>query len=175
MPDIRLLTPNDAETYCALRREMIVGEPWSFMGVPGDDMPSEPYKVRKLLAHADNDIAGAFEADRLVATAGVYRQPHVKARHRANIWGVYTHPDFRRQGLARAVTQLALDTALAWPGVETIGISVSARDEGLAPLRLYESMGIRALGPRARRDPHRRRARLRGVSVSKERPPGTRH
>ena len=64
--------------------------------------------------------------------------PHMigKSDRRGNILNVYTHPDFRRRGLARELMQ----AALAWCGENGIDtVILHASPEGRS---LYESMGF---------------------------------
>jgi len=86
----------------------------------------------------------ATEADgRIVAGAGLWLMdwpPHAidPASRRGNILNVYTDPDYRRRGLARQLTQAALDWCRE-NGIRTIILHAS--NEGRA---LYESLGFKA-------------------------------
>jgi GNAT superfamily N-acetyltransferase len=80
---------------------------------------------------------------RIVAGAGVWLMewpPHAidQSRWRANVLNVYTEPSHRRQGLARRLTQTALDWCRA-NGIRTFILHAS--NEGRA---LYESLGFKA-------------------------------
>ena len=147
MPSVRLLTPDDAPAYAALRREMLVDTPWAFLRSIDDDFAVRPEGIAAKLRENENDIAAAFdESDppRLLASAGVVRLDPKKTRHRALIWGVYVTPAARGQGLGRAVMALAINTARSWPGVECIWLSVS--DRTTAARSLYESLGFKVWG-----------------------------
>lgn len=147
MPVIRLLTPEDAPAYAALRREMLVESPWAFLRSIDDDFAVVESAIAAKLAENENDIAGAFDdgpAPRLFASAGVVRLDPRKTRHRALIWGVYVTPAARGKGLGRAVMNLAINTARTWPGVECIWLSVSDRTP--AARALYESLGFATWG-----------------------------
>lgn len=146
MPVIRLLTPDDAPAYAALRREMLVDTPWAFLRSIDDDFAVEPEGIAAKLRENESDIAAAFNEDRtrLLASAGVVRLDPKKTRHRALIWGVYVTPTARGQGLGRAVMTLAINSARSWPGVECIWRSVSDRTP--AARALYESLGFKVWG-----------------------------
>ena len=80
---------------------------------------------------------------RVVAGAGLWLMdwpPHAidPSGRRANILNVYTDPAHRRRGLARRLTQVALDWCRE-NGLRTIILHAS--DEGRA---LYESLGFKA-------------------------------
>jgi RimJ/RimL family protein N-acetyltransferase len=143
-PRIRALTPADTDAYVAIRHEMITAERYAFLGVPGDDHAGAADHVRRSLAESDQAIFGAFDADRLVGVAGIYREKRVKRRHRAGIWGVYTTPDARGRGCSRGVVQACIQLAHAWDGVRVIGLSASVR--ATTAIRLYESLGFVAWG-----------------------------
>jgi len=98
-----------------------------------------------LLAHMNSDdyLAWLIEAPTgsIAAGAGLWLMdwpPHLigKAAHRGNILNVYTHPDFRRRGLARELMQTALD----WCKENRVDtIILHASPEGRS---LYQSMGF---------------------------------
>lgn len=142
--DVRLLRDMDVDAYVRIRREMIGTEPFAFLGAPGDDAGGSADAVRRNLADPDHAIVGAFEAGKLVAVAGIYREKRLKLRHRAGIWGVYTTPAARRQGLSRRVVSACVDIARTWPGVVVVGLSVSQRAAGAQ--RLYRDLGFTPWG-----------------------------
>lgn len=138
---LRRLGPGDAEAYAAIRREMLVDSPWSFLGCPGDDRPSDAEWIRGRLGEDDNAVFGAFGSDGLLlSVSGVHRSMRVKTAHRASVWGVYTRPAARGRGLARLTVQACIDHARSWGGVGSVGLSVSERSPGAR--RLYESLGF---------------------------------
>jgi GNAT superfamily N-acetyltransferase len=77
----------------------------------------------------------------IAAGAGLWLMdwpPHMvgKGARRGNILNVYTHPDFRRRGLAREL----MKTALAWCGENGVDtVILHASDSGRT---LYEAMGF---------------------------------
>ena len=79
----------------------------------------------------------------VVAGVGVWVMdwpPHIVDRdgRRANVLNVYTHPAYRRRGLARRLMGVALDWCRA-QGIRTVILHTS--DEGRL---LYESLGFKA-------------------------------
>lgn len=82
-------------------------------------------------------------AGEVVAGAGLWLMdwpPHVvgASARRGNILNVYTHPDYRRRGLARQLMQAILEWCRA-NHLDTVILHAS--DEGRA---LYESLGFKA-------------------------------
>ncbi len=143
---VRTLTPADGAAFLALRREMLADSPWSFASSPEDDVAMSPGFMEVKLLEPGQAIVGAFEDEgtRLVASAGLFRDRHLKMAHRARVWGVYVTPGSRGRGVAAAVVERAVEVARSWPGVNSVGLSVSARAVGAR--RVYERLGFRAWG-----------------------------
>jgi len=144
---IRHLHDQDAGTYAELRREALLESPLSFASSPADDLVSSPEAVRDQLRRSpESVILGAFRPG-LVGTVGLYRDRHLKASHKAYLWGMYVAPGHRRQGIARELLQAALGHARALRGVSWVHLSVSSA----APeaRRLYETVGFRLWGTEA--------------------------
>lgn len=144
---VRALRPEDALLYAAHRAEALLDSPWAFLAAPGDDAAGNAEAVARNLADPENVIVGAFRADPaaagasvLLGTAGVQRSRRYKTRHRAMIWGVYVTPGARGRGVGKGVVSAAIDAAAAWPGVETVSLSVSERSE--AARALYRRLGF---------------------------------
>jgi RimJ/RimL family protein N-acetyltransferase len=141
---IRFLGEDDAEDYAALRREMLLDAPLSFAASPEDDVAGSVEAVRDQIRRApETVIAGAFRP-RLVGAVGLYRDRHVKAAHKAHVWGMYVKPAWRRQGLAAALLEAVLAHARSLPGIGQVHIGVSSTAPDAR--RLYERFGFRAWG-----------------------------
>ena len=140
----RRLGPEDAGAYLAIRREMLADSPWAFLSSPGDDGAGSLEAVAARLAGTDSAILGVEHDGELVSVAGVFRSPRVKTRHRATIYGVYTTPRMRGQGLGHRVVQSALAVAWGWEGVDQVALSCSAR--AAAALAVYRDLGFVAWG-----------------------------
>jgi ribosomal protein S18 acetylase RimI-like enzyme len=142
---IRQLLPDDAAAYFALRREALLDAPLAFAASPEDDICSSVEAVRERLecGPPDQVVLGAF-LPQLVAAVGIYRDRHLKASHKAHIWGMYVSPASRRQGLARELLAAAVRHAGALPQVEWVHLSVSSAAP--AAQKLYEQAGFRVWG-----------------------------
>ena len=144
MTTARALTPDDAESYVALRREMLADAPWAFYASPGHDRGSDPAQVRASLEKPDHAILAVEERGELLAVAGVHREETPKRRHVATLWSVYVTPSARGRGLGRMVVSAAVETARRWPGIEVVVLTVS--ENAPAAQALYESLGFVAWG-----------------------------
>lgn len=142
---IRPLVPADAARYVALRREMLDDSPWAFAASPEDDQGVDESRVAANLAGPFSAIIGAFDSQgHLLGAAGLGRNRHVKMAHRGHIWGMYVTPRARGSGVAEAVLRRVFEVAKSWPGVNSVGLSVS--ENSPAAQRLYERLGFIAWG-----------------------------
>lgn len=141
---VRLLGPDDAEDYFALRREMLMDAPLSFTASPEDDVARSVDAVRELLARAPESVTfGAFRPH-LVGAVGVARDRHLKASHKAQVFAMYVKPEERGRGVASQLLEAALDHARTLPGIARIQLGVSSSAPGAR--RLYERFGFRVWG-----------------------------
>lgn len=155
--EIRLLTVDDANEYWKLRLEALEGDPEAFSSSAEEHRALSPDEVKRRLqgdGRADFFVVGAFEpstskTDRLVGTAGFFREKGPKVRHKGHIWGVYVTPAHRGTGIGRKIMEFALERGAAIEGVEQILISVSSTQT--AAEKLYRSLGFELYGrePRA--------------------------
>jgi ribosomal protein S18 acetylase RimI-like enzyme len=138
------LTPADAARYVRLRRLMLADAPEAFSASPEDDVVLDEAFVARALAEPQNAIFAVADGAELVAAAGVRRQTRPKFRHRADVWGVYVAPPYRGRGHGRAILAAAIALARTWPGVDWLGLGVSAATP--AAQKLYEDLGFVAWG-----------------------------
>jgi ribosomal protein S18 acetylase RimI-like enzyme len=94
-------------------------------------------------------IYGAFAHDALVGITGVRREPLMKVRHKAVIWGVFVDPAHRRRGIAQDLLKAAEEHASQQWGCVQLTLCVNAQNP--AAKALYASLGFVTYGeePRA--------------------------
>lgn len=141
---VRLLTAADASLYQAIRAQMLVDAPWAFGSDPEHDRFRSIDAVHAALANPLQAILGGFRGERLLSVAGLMREERPKRRHIASVWGVFTVPEARGQGLSRRVMAAAIEHARTWSGVELIQLAVSER--ALAAQQVYRAIGFVAWG-----------------------------
>ncbi len=92
----------------------------------------------------DRFILGAFEAGKLVGSAGLQREQGAKDRHKADIFSVYVAPELRERGVARALLTEVIARARAAPGLEQLQLAVTTHN---TPARnLYAALGFETYG-----------------------------
>lgn len=139
-----LLQADDADRYWRLRQMMLTDTPWAFASDPESDNARDRSAFIERLSQQYNEIVAiADDGGELVASAGVMRRPRKKIWHRADMWGVYVHPEHRRRGLGFAVVRAAVDVALGWPEVDSVALSLSERSEAIG---VYERVGFERWG-----------------------------
>jgi len=145
---IRALTPDDAEAYVALRAEALLDSPLAFAAAPGDDVASDVDFVRGRLGDGSGDVIfGAFDGSvdgALVGSVSAIREPHVKASHKLNVFGMYVTPAYRRRGLGAELIEAVIAHARTMSGVAWIHLSVSS--SATHALNLYQAAGFEIWG-----------------------------
>jgi RimJ/RimL family protein N-acetyltransferase len=140
---IRPLEPADVPAYTALRLQSLVLEPHSFASSPEDDKACDPDFVRAALKDPDQVIFGFFNPE-LAGAVGVYRDKHLKARHKTHIWGMYVTQGNRGAGIGRRLLEAAVDWSRTREGVIQVHLVVSPRTPKARAL--YQSLGFRLWG-----------------------------
>ena len=136
---IRKLLSEDVEALVQLRLEALTCEPFSFGSSPDEDVTQTRDLVRAMLSDPRQAVFGVFDPG-LVGSVGVRGLPRKKARHKAEIWGMYLNKDRRKRGLARELMEAAIGFARTLPEVRYVHLTVTER--AVAAGRLYEKLGF---------------------------------
>jgi ribosomal protein S18 acetylase RimI-like enzyme len=142
---IRTLTPDDAKAMRALRLMGLQTDAYAF-GASYETESQEPLSFfeSRCTPNDTNAFLGAFQDQQLVALTSIVRETAPKYRHHAGIYAVYTHPDFRGQGLSRGLLEKAIAITKSWDGVEYLQLGVATTN--VAAIHLYESVGFKTWG-----------------------------
>ena len=162
---IRQLTVEDARSFWALRLFGLKESPSAF-GSSWEESHTLPFdQVVEMVAERTTGpnfaIWGAFaeagqgekggadlvstpDGERLVGMMGFRRHDKIKELHKAYLWGVYVHPDFRGQGLGGRLLDATLGMARSMPGLRQI--QLQATEHNQPAVALYRSRGFHVFG-----------------------------
>lgn len=144
---IRRLLPADAKAYRALMLEGYARHPDAFTSTATEReaLPLSWWEKRlDVSPTAEQVVFGAFDGDVLAGAAGLQFQTREKARHKADLFGMYVAPSARRAGFGRQLARALLDEAAARAGVRIVQLTVT--EGNVAAQTLYEHCGFRPFG-----------------------------
>lgn len=139
---IRPLAVPDAAAFQALRLCGLRESPEAFGSTYEEEAGVPLDQVAARLARGGEDVVfGAVDSEGvLVGVAGLRRDSHRKARHRAHVWGMYVAPEARGRGLGRALLEALIAHARTLAGVERLTLSVVPGNQ--AARSLYLRLGF---------------------------------
>jgi RimJ/RimL family protein N-acetyltransferase len=144
--ELRFLAGNDATAYWNIRLEALEREPEAFGSSVEEHraLTMDDIAARLSFDPSNNFVVGAFLGDRLVGTAGFFRNKGLKERHKGLIWGVYVTRNARGKRAGRNMLRMLLERASTIEGIEQIMLSVATVNQ--AAVCLYRSLGFEAFG-----------------------------
>lgn len=149
--EVRPLTETDLDPFIDLRLHGLKESPDSFLISFEQEKETGPAYFKELLGaeNPDNLIFGFYMDEKLLGILGMYRDNLPKLSHRMNIWGIYVHPEVRRNGVAKAMMKKAIDHAKKQERVLNIRLSVDGKNQ--KAIELYQKFGFIEWGkePRA--------------------------
>ena len=143
---IRLLGPEDAAGFWHLRLLALEQNPQAF-GESAEEHRATSVGTLAARLNAsglENFVLGAFIDGQLIGTAGFFRNPTLKRKHKGKVWGMYVADSARGQGIGRALLSSLLDRARQIPDLEEVQLSVAVSQ--VAAHRLYASVGFESYG-----------------------------
>lgn len=145
--ELRLLTTDDADRL--LGSYVLKGcanDTASFADSAEEHLKTTIETARGLLCKSDpasNFVVGSFADGRLTGSAGFFRRPNNKERHKGHVWGVYVSPSQRGKGVGKSLILEIIRRAKEIEGIEQITLVASAH---LPAQKLYQSVGFESYG-----------------------------
>lgn len=142
---VRLLNPDDAAEFQALRLRGLAEVPTAFASSHAEEVGTPLEEVaRRLPPRDDAALWGAWWQGRLAGVVGLQREGLQKLAHKAFLWGMYVAPEARGQGLGEQLMAAALAHAWAVLAVRQVNLGVHADNAGA--IRLYQRLGFERFG-----------------------------
>ena len=99
--DLRMLGPEDADGFRALRLEALERHPCAFAAAHDEEVGQSAAEVAERLAR--QAVFGGFVDGALIGVAGFATPALAKKMHKGVLWGVYVRAGRRGRGLGRAL------------------------------------------------------------------------
>lgn len=126
--EIRIVAPNEAETYNILRLEALLDTPEAFAVLYEDALNKPIEKTRSQLASEHSVTFGAYDAGKLIGNMTLSRNTVPKMNHKASIVAVYVSPAYRGSGAANDLMEKLLEYAETWDGLEQLDLMVASHN-----------------------------------------------
>ena len=140
MISIRNLEPTDAQAFKDLRIYAMQESPRAFGSSVPDEEQRSLESIKTMFSSHPSFGLGVFDTHTLIGLARCECTSRIKTKHKADIYSVYIHPDYRGQGLARRLLEQLITQAKAVNGLETLLLAVS--EHNAPALALYQSLGF---------------------------------
>ncbi|HEY0835448.1 MAG TPA: GNAT family N-acetyltransferase, partial [Azospirillum sp.] len=137
---VRQLGPSDAEAFRAVHLEALKAHPAAFAMSHEEERDLPPSEFRSRLEHLA--VFGGFVDGALAGIATLQRQPLLKRRHVAMVWGMYVRDAARRTGLASAILRAVM--ARAESEVDQLELYVAVGNDRARGF--YKAMGFETYG-----------------------------
>jgi len=142
---IKQLTAEDWKIWKELRLGALKNSPESFGSSYEEEVNWPDLDFQNSLIKSD--IFGVFVDSSLVSCAGFYSLNSAKTKHRGVIWGMYTRPEYRGQGIASALIQTIISHAKS----HVAQLHLTCVTTNLGAVAFYQKHGFKIYGtePRA--------------------------
>ncbi len=108
--DLRPLTPNDAQTFRAIRLKALKNHPEFFTSYYDKTEPQPDEYWKETLDGKGKQVFGLFAGEKLVGIAGIFKESHA-GENSAGLHMVYIEPDFRGRKLTRPLYEACIEWA----------------------------------------------------------------
>ena len=143
---VTVLCASDATQYKAIMLHAYEHAADAFTSTPFErERESDSWWVDRVSDPTGIKIAfGAFDGSKLVGTVALEFSEKQKTKHKALFIGMYVLPNWRRNGVARALVQAAIDHCRSRKSIRAI--QLEATDGNSPAITLYQSLGFKEFG-----------------------------
>ena len=134
------MTANDWQLWKNFRLDALKNAPESFGSSYEEEINWSDLDFQTSLAKSD--ILGVFVDNSLISCAGFYSLKSAKTKHRGVIWGMYTRPEYRGQGIASALIKKVINHARS--RVTQLHLTCVTSNPGA--IALYQKYGFKIYG-----------------------------
>jgi RimJ/RimL family protein N-acetyltransferase len=144
---IRTVVPTDALRLRELRLAALARHPQAFSSdyatSSQDSLQTWDERVERYALEANETLQIADAGAELVGMTGIFRDPRVKVRHAATIWGVYVEPAWRGQHIGDRLVKACLE----WAAVhEVIFVRLAVINTNISAIQCYLRCGFSVYG-----------------------------
>ena len=137
---LKVITEKNTDAFIKIRLEGLKDSPQTF-GASYEEGLDKDQTYNNLQNRTDEYcIPGFFEGEVLAGIIGFIREPKLKKKHKAIIWGMYVSPGFRIKGIAKKLLLEVIRRAKNIDGLSKIILSVTQPQE--KALGFYEHFGF---------------------------------
>jgi RimJ/RimL family protein N-acetyltransferase len=142
---IRILTQKDCKIWKQFRLEALKNSPENFGSSYEEEVNWTDLAFQDSLQKSK--IFAAFDGQVLMACVGFYSLNTIKTKHCGIIWGMYTLPEYRRQGVAGALFQVVIAHAQSC----VMQLHLTCVTTNISAIQFYQKFGFKIYGtePRA--------------------------
>jgi ribosomal protein S18 acetylase RimI-like enzyme len=137
---IRILKQEDWKIWKSFRLEALKNSPENFGSSYEEELNWSDSDFQNALTKSD--IFGAFIDNSPASCAGFYSLNSVKTKHRGFIWGMYTRPEYRGQGIASALIQ----TIINYANSRVTQLHLTCVTNNLGAVTFYKKHGFKVYG-----------------------------
>lgn len=137
---IKQLGADDWHIWKNFRLEALKNSPESFGSSYEEELNWTNSDFQNSLTKSD--IFGVFVDNSLISCAGFYSLNSAKTKHRGVIWGMYTRPECRGQGIASALIQTIINHAKS----RVDQLHLTCVTSNLGAVAFYQKQGFKIYG-----------------------------
>jgi len=137
---IKQLGADDWQIWKNFRLEALKNSPESFGSSYEEEVNWPDLDFQNSLTKSD--VFGVFVDNSLISCAGFYSLNPAKTKHRGVIWGMYTRPEYRGQGIASALIKTIISHAKS----HVAQLHLTCVTSNLGAVEFYQKHGFKIYG-----------------------------